>query len=281
MVGRGEGQVWGSWRGAFGEERLLRGGTEAALFRVLGVADPAHFLHYRYLRRALAALEKEPSAILDAGSGPGDHALYLARRYPRAMVFGWDSRKDWVLNAAMAARALGIPNARFAVADLRDLRARDRFDLVCAIDVLEHLTDPAAALRSFWAVLRPGGAAFFHFPVDRPRPVPFSRYLRSFHAWAEAEHVAEPMSGSEFVTLAQQAGFSIFRVTRTFGYFTGELATSLFNLPHRPTRLNRAFQGLLAPTCRLLALIDLLQLDSPRYAVAVEARKPAPGAHRE
>ncbi len=211
--------------GAFGEERLLRGGTEAALFRALGVADPAHYLHYRYLRRALAALGTEPSTILDAGSGPGDHALYLARRYPRAMVFGSDSRRDWVLNAARAA-------------------------------------------------LRPGGAAFFHFPVDRPRPVPFSRYLRAFHTWAEAEHVAEPMSGSEFVTLAQQAGFSIFRVTRTFGYVTGELATSLFNLPHRPTRFNRAFQGLLAPTCRLLALADLLQLDWPRYAVAVEARKP-------
>jgi 2-polyprenyl-3-methyl-5-hydroxy-6-metoxy-1,4-benzoquinol methylase len=261
---------------AFGEERLLRGVAEAALFRVLGVADPAHYLHYRYLHRALESLQREPTTILDAGSGPGDHALYLARRYPRAMVLGWDSRKDWVLNAARAARTLGIPNARFAVADLRDLRARERFDLVCAIDVLEHLPDPAAALRSFWAALRPGGAAFFHFPIARPRPVPFSRYLRSFHAWAETEHVAEPLTGAGFVTLVQEAGFSISRVTGTFGYFTGELATSLFNLPHRPTRLNRAIQGLLAPTCRLLALADLLHLDSPRYAIAVEARKPAP-----
>lgn len=261
-------------KGAFGEERLLRGGVEAALFRVLGVADPAHYLHYRYLHRAIAALGKEPSAILDAGSGPGDHALYLARRYPRATVLGWDSRKDWVLNAARAARSLAIPNVRFVVADLRDLRARDRFDFLYAIDVLEHLTDPAAALRSFYAALRPGGAAFFHFPVGRPRPVPFSRYLASFHAWAEAEHVAEPLSDTEFVTLVRQAGFGVFRVTPTFGYFTGELATSLFNLPHRPTRPNRAFQGLLAPVCRLLALADPLQFEHLRYAIAVEARKP-------
>jgi SAM-dependent methyltransferase len=273
MVAGGEGRVGGR-RAVFGEERLLRSGMEAALFRVLGVADPAHYLHYRYLRRALAALGKEPSAILDAGSGPGDHALYLARRYPRAVVLGWDSRKDWVLNSARAARALGIPNTRFVVADLRDVCRSDRFDFLCVIDVLEHLADPAAALCSLCAALRPGGAAFFHFPVDRPKPVPLSRYLRSFHAWAEAEHVAEPMSGAEFVALGQQAGFSIFRVTPTFGYFTGELATSLFNLPHRPTRLNRVFQGLLAPLCRLLALSDLLELDRPRYAVAVEARKP-------
>ena len=60
---------------------------------------------------------------------------------------------------------------------------------------------------------------------------------------------------------------------RTFGYFTGEMATSIFMLPFADTSVNRAVQGLLSFPCRLLTLLDSLGLDSPRYGVGLAVRK--------
>src|SRR6267143_954674 len=77
----------------FGEQRLVRsdvGLAHRAAFRVLGVAAPAHYLHHRYLRRALVHLDSAPRTILDAGCGSGDHSFYLARRFPQAQVLGID-----------------------------------------------------------------------------------------------------------------------------------------------------------------------------------------------
>lgn len=39
-----------------------------------------------------------------------------------------------------------------------------RFDLVMAMDVIEHVPDPLPWLRDVWRVLKPGGSAFFTTP---------------------------------------------------------------------------------------------------------------------
>jgi len=59
----------------------------------------------------------------------------------------------------------------------------------------------------------------------------------------------------------------------TFGYWSGELATSLFALPYRNTWRNRVFQLALAPICRSLAMLDQVGRQRTRYAVAVLLRK--------
>ena len=261
-------------RPRFGEERLLRGPLERGFFQLLGVADPAHWLHFAYFRRFLNRLEGwAPRRVLDAGSGPGDFALYLARRFPTADVLGIEISEPRVRRSAEAAERLGIGNVTFERGDLERLDRADEFDLVCAIDVLEHLPEQQGALDRLSGSLRPGGRAFLHLPTTRERPVPLHSHLEEFHRWAEAEHVADELTPDQFVERLERAGFVVDRATPTFGYWTGELATSLFNLLYRDTARNRILQAGLAPPCRLLALADLLGWDRPRYAVAVEVRK--------
>jgi hypothetical protein len=98
--------------------------------------------------------------------------------------------------------------------------------------------------------------------------------LRGFHAWAAEEHTARERSAEEFMVAVEEAGLDIVEYRRTFGYFSGELATSLFNLPYDSTPLNRALQALLAPACRLLARADTLSVQTTRFAVAVVGRRP-------
>lgn len=239
---------------------------------MLGVADPAHYLHSLLLRRTLDGWTGfAPKAILDAGCGRGDYSFYLARRYPDAQVVGVDVDRALIeRNTDMAAR-LGIGNVRFMVADLVSARFDVPFDLVVSVDVLEHITEQERALLNLREHLAPGGRVFYHLPTIRERPVPFSSQLADFHAWAEGEHLAEDRTAEQFLEAMQRAGYAIGSARRTFGYFTGELATSLFALPYRNTPLNKVLQALLAPVCRVLALADTLELEETRYAVAVTA----------
>ncbi len=85
------------------------------------------------------------------------------------------------------ARAAGDERVEFAVADAYALGLPDgSFDVVHAHQVLQHLTDPVAALVEWRRVLRPGGllavrdsdyAGFFWAPAE-PR---LDRWLALYH----------------------------------------------------------------------------------------------------
>jgi SAM-dependent methyltransferase len=244
----------------FGEQRLTRPDISCphrALYRLMGVGEPAHYLHHLYLRRALDCLGPnfKPLTILDAGCGSADHTFYLARRYPLALVYGLDIDEGLIRRNRATADRLGIGNVTFRVSSVEEPIA-GRYDLIVSIDVLEHLNNQARALRGLRAALAAGGVAYLHIPTVRPRPVPLSRWLHEFHAWTEEEHVADDLTAEEFAAATRAAGFTTERIWRTFGYWTGELATSLFAIPYHNTPRNRVAQAALAPLCRVLALLD-------------------------
>ncbi len=261
----------------FGEQRLALphvSAVERLLFRAMGVADPAHYLHSCYFLRALAEWKDlAPRAILDAGCGRGDYSFYLARRFPDAQVYGVDIDETRVKRNRLMARQLGLDNASFQVADIATIRLATKFDLIISIDVLEHIPQQEQALRNLADQLTPEGRVFFHIPTVRERPVPFSRVLAGFHEWAEKEHIAEERSAAEFLEVMRRTGYEVRRSHRTFGYYTGELATSLFNMPYAKTLPNKVAQALLSPICRLLAIADSLDLERTRYALAAEAQR--------
>lgn len=259
----------------FGEQRLVRGDISAAhrlAYRTIGVGDPALFLRHRYLKRLLRrCLAAQPQAILDAGCGDGDHTIWLARRFPDARVVGVDIDRQIIERNRTVARRLELRNLAFEVGNLTTFEANDAYDLIISIDVLEHIPDQPGVLQRLCQALRRNGLAVFHLPTTRPRPVPLHRFLGAFLAWAEREHLAEEATAEEFLKRMERAGFRIVHHERTFGYATGELANSLFVLPFHNTPANRLLQLALAPVCRLLAMMDTMNLEKTRYALAVAA----------
>ena len=262
----------------FGAQRLVREDQSRAarmLYRLLGVADPAHYLHYRYCRSALERFgPPSPEAILDAGSERGDFTVYLAQRYPSARVDGVEIRSDHIAKAQAGTDGLGLTNVSYRLGDLRLLDQVGAYDLVVCIDVLEHIPQQDDVLQRLRRKLHPESTAFFHVPVRRTRSVPFGRLLGEFHRWSEGEHLAEERTGEEFRAAVQAAGFEILEARPTFGYFAGELATSLFNLPYRDTALNRLLQAVVSPVCRLLVLADPWYPGRAWFATAITARVP-------
>ena len=95
--------------------------------------------------------------LLDVGCGPGTITVDLARRV--AHVVGVDASASVVEAAREAATQAGVTTVAFQVADAYRLPfADDSFDVVHAHQVLQHLSDPVAALdlwrQTYLAVTR-------------------------------------------------------------------------------------------------------------------------------
>jgi 2-polyprenyl-3-methyl-5-hydroxy-6-metoxy-1,4-benzoquinol methylase len=95
--------------------------------------------------------------LLDVGCGPGTITVDLAALVAPGRVIGLDVSADPLAEARGLAERAGV-EVTFEVGDVYALaEADDSFDVVHAHQVLQHLTDPVAALREMARVCRPGG----------------------------------------------------------------------------------------------------------------------------
>lgn len=103
------------------------------------------------------ALKERRARILDVGCGTGANLEMLAR-------FGDAEGVDVSVDALAFCRARGLRQVRQGEAE--HLPYDDEsFDLVTALDVVEHLDDDAAGLREMRRVLRPNGRALLFVPA--------------------------------------------------------------------------------------------------------------------
>jgi SAM-dependent methyltransferase len=136
------------------------------------------------------------SSLLDIGCGYGHLLSRFSARYHLAGI-------DVSAHAADVARA-AVPEAVVVTADVqRSLPYRTAFDVVLAINVVEHLTDPAAGVRSINEALIPGGLLVVHLPTING---PISRLIYRFAYTQDPTHTYRP-SGAEARSLIESAGF--------------------------------------------------------------------------
>jgi SAM-dependent methyltransferase len=96
--------------------------------------------------------------VLDVGCGPGSITRGLAEIVGPGEAVGLDASADVLAVARSEAATRGVANLRFEQGDAYELPfADDTFDVVFAHQVLQHLREPAAALREMLRVVKPGG----------------------------------------------------------------------------------------------------------------------------
>lgn len=149
--------------------------------------------------------------VLDIGCGLGTITLDLARRVAPGQVTGLDREERLLPQARAAARQAGIGNVTFVAGDAYHLDYPDRsFDVVHAHQVLQHLSDPVAALAEMRRVCAPGGwiavrdadyAAMTWYPADAR----LDRWLELYRQVAHRNR-AEPDAGRRLLSWAHAAG---------------------------------------------------------------------------
>ena len=149
--------------------------------------------------------------VLDIGCGPGTITTDLAALVAPGQVSGVDYSESVIAEAANS--AVDVPNVDFGVGDVYRLSQADgTFDVVHAHQVLQHLSDPVAALREMRRVARSGGIvaardADYAAMAWFPRLPGLDRWMHLYQQVARSNQ-AEPDGGRYLRHWAHQAGFA-------------------------------------------------------------------------
>ena len=166
----------------------------------------------------LLASLREDAAVLDVGCGPGNITADLASRVPHGSVVGIDQSLDIVARAAKDFAREQHPNLEFRRGDVFALDfAEASFDVVYVHQVLQHLSNPVAALEEMRRVLKPGGllaardadyGAFVWFPAE-----PALDHWRDVYHAVTTRNGAHADGGRHLKAWVRAAGFDDMVVT--------------------------------------------------------------------
>ena len=161
----------------------------------------------------LLPLLKPTDRLLDIGVGPGTITADLASRLTAGSVLGIDNASAAVAAAEQLARDQGLANLTVTAGDVYALDlSDDQFDVVHAHQVLQHLSDPVAALREMRRVCTPEGIvaardADYSAMTWFPDSAKMTRWLELYLQVARGNG-GEPDAGRRLRHWAMAAGFS-------------------------------------------------------------------------
>jgi SAM-dependent methyltransferase len=109
-----------------------------------------------YGRTLAAACERAPQTVLELGSGGGNNASHLKRRFAMVLV----DRAPGMLQVSAALN----PECEHVEGDMRSVRLGREFDAVFVHDAVDYMcseSDLRQAMETAYVHCRPGGAALF------------------------------------------------------------------------------------------------------------------------
>lgn len=151
--------------------------------------------------------------LLDCGCGPGSITIGLAKAVAPGAVVGVDIDPGEVERARQLAAEQGIANVQFETGTVYALPFADAsFDAAFSNALLDHLSDPVAALREMRRVLKEDGVLGVR-TADRDGYLlaPADPLLKKFQEWGEKRKNAQGVSvriGKNIRAMLREAGFA-------------------------------------------------------------------------
>ncbi|MDR6322832.1 class I SAM-dependent methyltransferase [Actinoplanes couchii] len=167
-------------------------------------------------------------SLLDVGCGPGTITADLAAHVTPGRVVALEQTEPALGLARAEIERRGLSGVEFTVGDVHALDFPDgTFDVVHAHQVLQHVTDPVAALREMRRVTKKGGvvaardsdyAGFTWFPL-----LPELDEWMALYQRVARGNGGEPDAGRRMLSWARAAGFTEVTATASvWGFATDE-----------------------------------------------------------
>lgn len=258
----------------FGAHPLLRKAFYVLLHLV--------FLRAWYVRRTLKELIGDVPAsrrvdVLDAGTGFGQYAYYVAAQFPNAHVLAVDVKADYLVEARRFVETTPLRDRiSFQECDLTELDVDGTFDLIVSVDVMEHIEDDRRVFDNFARVLKKGG----HVLVNTPSDQGGSDVGEAGEEGFIEEHVRPGYNLDELCDKLREAGLEPVRALYTYGVYGSRAWRLLVKWPMQMLSRNRLVFPLLPlyyvaalPIGSLLNALDVRARNESGTGLLVVARK--------
>jgi SAM-dependent methyltransferase len=135
-------------------------------------SDPGRGLSLASIGAIFTLLPPPPARLLDLGCGGGWTSVFFAKSgYD---VVGQDISLDMISLSEENRAATALRSLSFVQSDYESLNFREEFDCAVFFDSLHHAVDEAAAIRSAFNALKPGGVLITHEPGEGHATTPAS-----------------------------------------------------------------------------------------------------------
>ncbi|MFO7660664.1 MAG: class I SAM-dependent methyltransferase, partial [Candidatus Cloacimonadaceae bacterium] len=124
------------------------------------------FLRQWYVKKQIRLLLKKNSSLrfYDAGAGFCQYSDYILTSYRNSSVLALDLKEDYLKEYAGYAEQKYPDRFSWICADLVEYIPSDRFNLIAAIDILEHIENDVKVLENFYQCLADGGKLIISTP---------------------------------------------------------------------------------------------------------------------
>ncbi|MFB6271332.1 MAG: methyltransferase domain-containing protein [Salinibacter sp.] len=199
------------------------------LYGILNVLFLRAWYVRREVRRLLGTLPADRSIrVLDAGTGFGQYAYFVARTFPNAQVRAVDVKREYLERARrFADQTPQADQIDWAIDNLTDLQSEGPFDLILAVDVMEHIPEDEAVFEHFERVLRPGG----HVIINTPSDLGGSDVQEEGDESFIGEHVREGYGRDELAEKLRAAGLEPVKGLYTYGPYGSAAWRGLIKWP--------------------------------------------------
>jgi 2-polyprenyl-3-methyl-5-hydroxy-6-metoxy-1,4-benzoquinol methylase len=177
------------------------------------------FLRAWYVRKAIHSVLKSKVGsvrMLDAGTGFGQFAYWVASKYPKVRIHAVDIKQTYLDRAKSFTLQAGFDTRiTYSVDDLTKLQASGPYDLVLSVDVMEHIEEDEKVFHNFFRVLRAGGVVIINTPSDQGG----SDVTKAGDSGFIGEHVRDGYSVEDISLKLTSAGFVIDQISFGYGVF--------------------------------------------------------------
>jgi SAM-dependent methyltransferase len=242
-------------------------GFDAASFELLARLEPSSFWFRGRNRLVVQMLRKHfPQArnLLEVGCGTGFVLAGLRTVLPDLNIAGSE-----LYVAGLEFAAGRLPGVDLYQMDCRRMPFDSEFDVICALDVLEHVTEDDVAIREIFRSVRPGGGVIVSVP----------QHPWLWSAGDDFAHHKRRYRRDELVSKLRTAGFDVLQVTSFVSFLLPVLALSRANqrdpktydpqAEYRvPRAIDRALEGIGAVERGLISIGVSLPAGGSLLAVA-------------